>query len=475
MTPAGPRSGEGAAPRGRPFFRAGRAGLLAAAAASAGVLALARPAAATGSLIAGGAPGQARVELLECGTGRLAGRKVLEAQLAAPPVLAADGSAVYAATVSSELLRLAVPTLATAARVALAHRPAALAAGSGPDAILLAGGKGDEPLSAHDPVTLAELARYRHRDGKTATVSALMDNPGRSALVAGFDDLPETWEIVYDRAAPPVLLGFVHDYRNNEAVPLPGRLTARPFVVASPTRAFAPGPLPWELARIDGQGALGVINLEVRREIERPAVPPPGGPDRVAAWRAPAGETAGETAGKTAGETAGKTAGEPSGKAAARPRPGGVRGWVAAAPGSSTLVPMRAVGWRPLPPIELGGEVLALASEPWGARVLVAHRGREGIVVSAVDPSDGAVTRVSELQATQGERSAPAQGERPTQPERGIGAKVEARDTGATLRFVPGSGARCVALMDAAGNWLGSVSAPGPGTGPGGALPALSR
>ena len=462
MTPAGPRSGKGAAPRGRPFFRAGRASLQAAAAAAAtGVLALAQPAAAAGSLIAGGAPGQSRIELLECGTGRLAGHTALEAPLAAPPVLAADGSAVYAATASSELLRLSIPTLATAARVALAHRPAALAAGSGPDAILLAGGRGDESLSAHDPVTLAELARYRHRDGKTATVSALMDNPGRSALVVGFDDLPETWEIVYDRAAPPVLLGFVHDYRNNEAVPLPGRLTARPFVVATPTRAFAPGPLPWELARIDVRGALGVINLEVRREIERPAVPPPGGPDRVAAWRAPAGDAADGAAGNAAG----------------RPRPDGMRGWVAAAPGASALVPMRAVGWRPLPPIELGGEVLALAPEPWGPGVLVAHRGRDGILLSAVDPSDGAVRRLAELPARQGERSAPAHEDRAAQSERAMGGRIPAQGTGAPLRFVKGSDARCVALMDADGRWLGSIGAPGPGPGasPGGAPPALSR
>lgn len=463
MTPAGSRSGKGAAPRGRPFFRAGCAGLRAAAAVSA--LALLQPAAAAGSLIAGGAPGQSRVELLECGTGRLAGHTVLDAPLAAPPVLAADGSAVYAATASSKLLRLSVPALATAARTVLAHRPAALAVGSGPDAILLAGGLGDEPLSAHDPATLEELARYRHRDGKTATVSALMDNPGRSALVVGFGDLPETWEIVYDRAAPPVLLGFVHDYRNNEAVPLPGRLTARPFVVASATRAFAPGPLPWELARIDDRGALGVINLEVRREIERPAVPPPGGPDRVAAWRAPTGEPEGNAAGG------------PAGNAAGGPRPGGVRGWVAAAPGASALVPMRAVGWRPLPPIELGGEVLAVTPEPWESRVLVAHLGRDGILVSAVDPSDGAVTRLAEFPATQGERSAYAQGERAARPEGAISTGPSAQGTRATLRFVPGSDTRCVALMDAKGRWLGSVGAPGtgPAGSPGRPAPALSR
>lgn len=416
----------------------------------AGALLLAQPAAAA-SLIATGAPGARLLELLECATGEPAGRTMLDAPLAAPPVIAADGSALYAATASSELLRLTVPALEPAARTTLAHRPVALAAGSGPDAILLVGGQGEEPLSAHDPLTLAELARYRHRDGKTATVSALMDNPGRSALVVGFGDLPETWEIVYDRAAPPVLLGFVHDYRNNEAVPLPGRLTARPFVVASPTRAFAPGPVPFELARIDDSGALGVINLEVRREIERPAVAPPGGRERIAAWRVPPTDARGADARRGDARTGDARTGE--------------RGWLVAAPGASALVPLRAVGWRPLQPIRIDDEVLALAPEPWGSRVLVAHRGQAGILVSSVDPSDGAIARLAVLPGTPGEHAAPARDNR-TGPAEGAakgGAHPPRQGQAAGLRLVRGSDARCVALLDADGRWLGSVGARGEG------------
>ena len=439
----------------------------------AGALLLAQPAAAA-SLIATGAPGARLLELLECATGEPAGRTMLDAPLAAPPVLAADGSALYAATASSELLRLTVPALAPAARTTLAHRPAALAAGSGPDAILLVGGQGEEPLSAHDPLTLAELARYRHRDGKTATVSALMDNPGRSALVVGFGDLPETWEIVYDRAAPPVLLGFVHDYRNNEAVPLPGRLTARPFVVASPTRAFAPGPVPFELARIDDSGALGVINLEVRREIERPAVAPPGGRERIAAWRAPPTDARVADARPGDARTGDARTGEArtgeartgearTGEARTGDARTGERGWLAAAPGANALVPLRAVGWRPLPPIRIDGEVLALAPEPWGSRVLVAHRRQGSLLVSSVDPSDGAIARLAVLPGTPGEHAAPARDNR-TGPAEGAakgGAHPPRQGQAAGLRLVRGSDARCVALLDADGRWLGSVGAPG--------------
>ena len=482
MPAAGPRSGEGAAPRGRPFFRAGHIETAVAAtvawkvptgfadviatrfvaALAVGIAAFslaAIPAApvraqqtSATSLIVTGAPGAPRIDLLDCHSGRPVGHTVLDAPLAAAPVLSADGTAVVAATRSAELLRLTVPALAPAARVPLPHRPAALAVGSGPDAIVLVGGRGDDPLSAHDPQTLAELARYRHRDGKTATVSALMDNPGRKALVVGFGDLPETWEIVYDRKAPPVLLGYVHDYRNNEAVPLPGRLTARPFVVASPTRAFAPGPVPWEIARIDERGALGVINLEVRREIERPALAPPGEASRVAPWRA-----------RRAGADAGATG---------QSRSAIARGWVAAAPvtvapvtgtpatGATPataprpegLIPIRAVGWRPEPPIVLEGEVLAVAAEPWGSRVLVAHRGSDDILVSAVDPSDGSVAQLERLSQAGAEH---AQSVKDT-----AAASPPTPGTRGSHRFVLASDERCMALLDADGRWLGSLRDP---------------
>ena len=374
-----------------------------------------------------GAPGASRITVLGCVDGRSVASIGLDSPLAAPPVLDPDRQALYLVTRSGQLRRHALPGLALQASATLAFEPTALAVAGGADAIVLAGGRGAAPLTAHEPATLAELQRYAQRDGLPVTVSALMDNPGRRGFVVGFEELPEAWEIVYDRDAPPVLLGFVHDYRNREAVPLPGRLTARPFKLATPTRSFAIGPVPWEIARIDAAGALGVINLEVRREIERPPVVAPQAARRVAAWRAPGGP-------------------DPGDAGAARDRI--TRGWVSVAPGSSELVPMRAVGWRPLPPIRFDGEVLAMTPTPRDSGVLVAHRGGDSIVVSAVDPSSGAIGRIAIVPTT---GTAPADGLRPGRP-----VTSEATE----LRFVQGTGTGCVALVDGEGRWLAGFGAP---------------
>lgn len=414
MTPAGPRSEPKAARRGRLFsWRA--TGLLAAflsvASASTALTSPAR-AAEPPSWIATGLAGDTRLAVSACGDGRLLAVRDLEAPLAAAPAVAPDGDAVFASLQGALLLRLRLPDLQPTARVTLAFEPRTIAVAGGKDAILLAGGRGRAPLSAHDPASLAELQRYPLRDDRVASVSALLDNPGRQGFVIGFSDMDEAWEVIYDRAAPPVLLGLVHDYRNNEAVPLPGRLTARPFKLVSPTRAFGIGPVPWEIARIDRDGALGVLNLEVRREIERPAVAPPGGPQRIAAWRAP---------------------GTPSPREAGTSRERIVRGWALAADGGQALVPLKAADWRPGRPLALDGEVLALASIAAGTQVLVAHRNHGTLLLSTVEPDGGRVERID----------------------------VVAGAPPGPVRFERGSDGRCVALLDANGRWLASHGSPG--------------
>ncbi len=478
MTPAGPESGKGAARRGRPFFRWARLGPALAWLAPAslartpcaraaarrparqGLFAALLLAASTATpagaheppaLIAIGAAGARTVGLLECRDGRVLRTLELEASLAAPPALAPDAHALYLATRDRRLQRRALPGLALQAEVALEFEPLALAAAGGPDAIVLAGGRGAYPLSAHAPDSLELLQRYAQRDGLPATVSVLLDNPGRQGFAVAFSDLAEVWEIVYDRKAPPVLLGFVHDYRNNEAVPLPGRLTARPFQVASATAALVAGPVPWELARIDVEGRLGVISLELRREIERPALGGPLGPHRLAAWRAPAA---------------------PSPGAQDLPRERIARGWAAVAAGSAAIVRMPAVGWQPLAGPRAASEVLALAPAPGGSgRVLVAHRSAgSGVTVALLDPVGQTLSPLASLPAPGGPDAAPSTG-----PDAAAPAPVPSRDVpGADpgpadggLRFVAASGGRCTALLDRDGRWLVAFEAADPA----GALP----
>ncbi len=222
------------------------------------------------SLIASGPTDSEAIVVLDCRSGAVRARVRTPAPLGAPVVADFAAGALYAVTRPGELLRYSLPGLTLQARQALAFEPTALGASRGPDALVLAGGRGATPLSAHDPDTLAVLMRYPS-DGP-AQVAAVLDVAPRGRFVVGFADRPELWEIAYDRNAPAVLRGLVHDYRMGEAVTLPGRLTSRPFAVPSASRELVAGASAFELLRVDTDGLPGVVNLDVRREIEHPRI-----------------------------------------------------------------------------------------------------------------------------------------------------------------------------------------------------------
>jgi len=301
------------------------------------------------TLVALGSAGATRVALLDCANGRALAEAAVPAGLAAQPVVANDG-AVYASTRGRELLRLGGPALGEQASATLGFEADVLAAADGADALVLAGGRGAGALSAHDPATLALLRRYLLPE--PFTVSAIRDLPARRRFAVAFADLDEVWEIAYDRDAPPVLQGLVHDYRSSEAVPLPGRLTPRRFKVPNATRALLDGPVPYELARIDAAGVLGIVHLDVRREIERPApaaAPQPGG---VAAWH-----------------------------------DGARRGWLLSAPGASHAERLESGSWKVTGRVVAPGEILAMAAS--AGRVLAAYAVAGGVAVAAADVPGG--------------------------------------------------------------------------------------
>lgn len=341
-----------------------------------------------------GDAGAATLRTLDCASGRELARIELPAELTAKPAWASGGDAVFATTGGALLLRYSLPELHERARTTLRFDATALAVSGGLDGVVLAGGGGAPMLSAHDPTSLGTLHEYRHdEDAAVATVATIVDLPSRARFALAFSDLPEAWEIAYDRDAPPVLQGLVHDYRMREAVELPGRLTPRRFRLPNETRGFVAGAEAFELLRIDAADRIGVVQLNVRREIERPdigRVPPARG---IAAWRSAS-----------------------------------QRGWVFADDGGAELRVLRAGDWRLAPPVPLPGPLVALAPDEGG--VLVAHRSAAGtdvdarVVVATLDVASREWKTVSELP----------------------------RAATAPLRFVRGT-RDCVALVDRDGNW----------------------
>jgi mono/diheme cytochrome c family protein/DNA-binding beta-propeller fold protein YncE len=112
---------------------------------------------------------------------------------------------------------------------------------------------------------------------KSSRVSAVYDAAPRHSFVVALKDIPELWEISYDRAAAPIHDGLVHDYRMGEAIARPGYLNARRTPLEQPLDDFffdqgyrnAIG-----ATRPDakGQYAAQVVNLDIRRKIADLAV-----------------------------------------------------------------------------------------------------------------------------------------------------------------------------------------------------------
>ena len=263
----------------------------------------------------------------------------------------------YAITTRGELLRYAPGAAHAAARVTLDFDPLVLAVADGPGALVLVAGRGRDAITVHDPQSLAIVRRYALAGG--GTVVSALDIPGRARFALGFSDRSEIWEIAYAPDAPPVLLGLVHDYRSNEAVPLPGRLTPRPFKVAGPTRVLLPGARPRELLRVDHAGHIGVIDLEVRREIERPAFAP------IAAV-----------------------------VLAAMRSDDSAHGWLLAAPGMRNVVRLSAGAWTIEALTMLPGAAQALAASTGSSQVYALQTIGSGPEVLRIDARTGETTAV---------------------------------------------------------------------------------
>ncbi len=348
--------------------------------------------AAPGSTLLLGARGDTAIRAVDCASGKELARRDLHARLSAPVSAPAGADTVYAATDQGELRAYRRPDLSLIATATLRWPAAELAASAGPDGIVVAGGEGSAPLAALDARTLALLVDYPVEP--RARVSRIEHLPQRGRFAVAFSDRDEVWEIDYRRDAPPVLRGLVHDYRSNEAVPLPGRLTARPFRVPKATRDIAPGGVAYELLRVDAQRSIDVLNLEVRREIERP----------LPALRMPEATTIVAWSGA------------------------GRRGWAfAAAPTRVTL--LESLVWK-TGDIEMGGNVVALARAPGGRQVVALVDRGAPLVLVMIDPLTTRATTREPL----GESFA------------------------STRALVLSADGACIAALDDRGRWLGAIA-----------------
>lgn len=103
--------------------------------------------------------------------------------------------------------------------------------------------------------------------GHPSRVSAVYDASPRHSFIVALKDLPQVWEIRYDKEAPPVFKGYVHDYKMGEAVALPGQFTPRVTELEDVLDDFYFDQNYRHLMGASRSGKAQVVNLDIRRKV----------------------------------------------------------------------------------------------------------------------------------------------------------------------------------------------------------------
>ena len=109
---------------------------------------------------------------------------------------------------------------------------------------------------------------------QSSRVSAVYDAAPRHSFVAALKDVPEVWEISYDRNVDDIPFGLVHDYQFKEGVFIPGFLNPRRIKVSEVLDDFFFTQDYRELIGASREAGRGqVINLNARRKVADLAMP----------------------------------------------------------------------------------------------------------------------------------------------------------------------------------------------------------
>ncbi len=111
------------------------------------------------------------------------------------------------------------------------------------------------------------------RSGRRGRLAWIIDLPRRHSFLAGFESLPEAWELPYGQEAGTVFNGLVHDYRLGEGVAESGPLPVRRIPLERPLPLPQPDDgqrqVSWHEA--GAPGLTRVLNLDVRRVVSERA------------------------------------------------------------------------------------------------------------------------------------------------------------------------------------------------------------
>ncbi|MDP2795786.1 MAG: cytochrome D1 domain-containing protein [Sulfurisoma sp.] len=124
-------------------------------------------------------------------------------------------------------------------------------------------------------LNLLKIHPVRDIDGKESSrVSAVYDAAPRKSFVAALKDVPEVWEISYDRQAEDIPVGMIHDFKYKEGAFIPGFLNPRRTRLSTPLDDFFFTQDYAELMGSSREAGKGqVVHLDVRKKIADLSLP----------------------------------------------------------------------------------------------------------------------------------------------------------------------------------------------------------
>ncbi|MEW9898691.1 cytochrome D1 domain-containing protein [Chitinivorax sp. PXF-14] len=183
------------------------------------------------------------------------------------PKFTPDGRYVYFASRDGWISKFDIWNLKLVAEVRAGLNTRNIAV-SGDGKYVLAGNYLPQTLALFDAdLKLLRSYQVASESGKPSRVSAVYDAAPRKSFVVALKDLPEVWEIPYDKEAPPTYKGYVHDYKMGEALALPGQFTPKVIELDTVLDDFFFDQSYSHLIGASREGRAQVVNLDIRRKI----------------------------------------------------------------------------------------------------------------------------------------------------------------------------------------------------------------
>lgn len=140
---------------------------------------------------------------------------------------------------------------------------------------------GSELVFLDESLTVIKRVLVKGRDAKSPSrIGAIQTASTRNSFLVTLRDAPEMWEVRYDRTAPEIALGMVHDFQYREGDFVPGYLNPQRIALPSPALALTLCPSGDEVLTTHASGAapdgvrVQLVRLDARRAEPQATCPP---------------------------------------------------------------------------------------------------------------------------------------------------------------------------------------------------------